>query len=517
MQGYGSSSLLVIDVVAGAEKTSWKQIQAACRDLTPWGSQLLQSGLNGYVGTVLVEPHYVCKDYRNLFSRFYSKKFLGRSPYCSRLHFFSARGLTVDDIWSRPDLHQSEYIGFSVIQPVLDHCIGRTMIDPYKIGKDPDAFYCLETVGRVRINGTEYSVRGYPYSSQSKEATLCAHASLWGVCRYLSDRYPNYAEVYPHDLIEMTGSELGRRVPYRGMTLTDYAKILSAFGCYPVMMKPRTNGQDWSQDIEAFHDIYSYVESGFPVLVSFDGHVATITGHTLQDSTGLHDHDCLSKGGKRIKTRFHNSFSLTKQFVVVDDNVFPYTLLGYPGDTANYGRAFDKVLRPAPSISSIFGVVVPLPEKAFLPPSKARRLSYMFLQRPALQSALDRTLADLRIPDCEPLIARLFLTSSGQFKKRKGMCVRGEVGPEADELAKVVVDTNLPHFVWVMEVSPLRYHNDRHCIGEVVLDASASEDEAEYVCLRMGRTVIRSGTCKESSTGLLSYPQYTHNLGERDA
>lgn len=513
---YESSNLKTIQIPDSDITNGWMQVKAHCSFLTDWGVELLRSGLDGHVKTILIEPKYICKDYRNLFSQFYSKKFVERAAYCSRLHFFSKPGLSVDDIWSYPNDFKGSYLGYSVIQPVKDRCIGRTIIDPFKIGKSQNTFYCLRTDNKVHINGVEYHVCGYPYFSQSSEATVCAHVSLWGVCRYLSQRYSKYAEVYPYDIIEMTNSAPGRRVPYRGMTYSDYSEILGSFGCFPVVIRPRTDQKSWSQDQDAFHDIYAYVESGFPVLVSYKGHVATIIGHTIQDNIGIHAPDNMKVGDSNVITRFHNSFSLMKQFVIIDDNFFPYKLLGYPSDSENYGAKF-KTLIPTPSIDSIYATVIPLPEKAFLPPAATRALAYRYFHRGEVLPLLDKTITDLGLPTTEPLISRLFLTSSIAFKRRKGLCATGKLveGEKPDRLSSLAIDLNLPHFIWVMEISPLSLFNKGKCIGEIVIDASTSMDECEFVYMRVGNTIFYNDDQNTPSDGLQSYLQYTHNLGER--
>ncbi|AQQ10483.1 hypothetical protein L21SP3_02316 [Sedimentisphaera cyanobacteriorum] len=54
-----------------------------------WGLNLLKSGLKNLAKDIVVEPRYICKDYRDLFSNYYSKKFKVPSPYCERIHFFA--------------------------------------------------------------------------------------------------------------------------------------------------------------------------------------------------------------------------------------------------------------------------------------------------------------------------------------------------------------------------------------------------------------------------------------------
>lgn len=330
MKDYVSSGIEVVHVQPGAEAAAWAEVRSICGDrLSEWGVSCLREGLDGHVRSIVVEPHYICKDYRNLYGRFYSKKFLGRPSWCNRLHFFAGDEVSISQIVYDPDECRGDYLGYSVIQPISERCLGRTVVDPFRIGKSLGEFWCLRTPVKSHINGAEYHVQGYPYFSQSGEAMVCAHAALWGVCRYLSERYSIYSQMLPYDLIERANASQGRRVPYHGMTFSDYSEILSSFGCHPELIRPNTDQMDWRQDRDSFYDLYSYVESGFPVLVSFKRHVATLIGHTSRKDVGKHKPE---EG-----TTFYNSFALMKQYVVVDDNYFPYRMLGYEYDPDNYG------------------------------------------------------------------------------------------------------------------------------------------------------------------------------------
>ena len=97
-----------------------------------WGYNTLKSGLSKFVKTIIIEPHYICKDFRDLFSNYYSKKFIVGSSYCERLHFFS-QDLDELDFLIDPSSCQDSYLGYSVIRPVPGRCLGRTIINPYLI------------------------------------------------------------------------------------------------------------------------------------------------------------------------------------------------------------------------------------------------------------------------------------------------------------------------------------------------------------------------------------------------
>ena len=68
-----------------------------------------------------------------------------------------------------------------------------------------------------------------------------------------------------------------------------------------------------------------------PVLASLrlpcDGHVVSLIGHTMDLSKDV---------GAALE--FVDSSHFLKQFVVVDDNCFPYRTLGYEGDAENYAK-----------------------------------------------------------------------------------------------------------------------------------------------------------------------------------
>ncbi len=171
---YTSSDLSVVNISDIDPDSGWVEVQKKASFLTGWGIETLRDGLDGLVRTVLIKPHYICKDYRDLYSNFYSKKFLPRETHCNRLHFFKQADLTVGEILTDPEGCEPDYIGYSVIRPIAERCIGRTMIDPNMIDQ-PFQIYCLRTPTNVHINGIKLSTSAYPYSSQSREPTVCAH------------------------------------------------------------------------------------------------------------------------------------------------------------------------------------------------------------------------------------------------------------------------------------------------------------------------------------------------------
>ncbi len=484
-----------------------KSVLHSCEaDAPNWGRDLLERKLGSIVKSVIVEPTYICKDHRNLFSNFYSRKFMPNGHVCSRLHFFDREISSLADFLSTPADYSESYIGYSVVRPVPDRCIGRSVWDPEKLNLGcGNNMFCLRTDFKTHILGVPLTINGYPYMSQDGESIICGQTALWGVCRYLSERYTMYPEVLPFDLVRMTGNEDGRTCPRRGLHYHDYSKILSDFGCYPVIIETKPNPQSNAPpNADRFRDICTYVESGFPVLVSVQnpngesGHALAVIGHTLDYSvskTPVDEHDCLD----------HTVFF--KQLVVADDNFFPYQRLGKDDDIDNYAFLI-KDQNQSFNLDCIHHAVCPLPEKVFLTADAVRPMATSLLYDPEVWPAVKKL-------GNAPWVTRLFLTTGASFKKDKlanaNRCPMGSAG-NIDYLVSLM---RMPHFIWVMQVGPRdMYANQLKCTTEIVLDATAGKYDTAVLYARIGRKLMvpgedmREGTESENYFGL-----YVHNLG----
>lgn len=459
---------------------------------------MLASLLANTVKTIVYEPHYVCKDHRNLYSKFYSKKHGQISKYTSRFHFFDVPDVEIDKLIVNPEPYRGSYIGYSVIRPVAERCIGRTVVDPLKLAKFKRIRpYCLRTDFKTHIAGQHFVVCGYPFMSQDVDVTVCAHTALWSVCRYLSERYSIYGEAYPFDLIELTEPNLGRTFPYRGMTYSDYSSILSKFGAHPWIMRIRrpdaNNPGDLVFDDEEYLDLCNYIESGFPVLASFLGHVITIIGHTID----------YGKAPNADLDGFIENSSFYDRFIVMDDNFPPYQLLGDYNDTNNYGSLYANTNIGGPqgiSMNSMITAVCPLPEKVFLTASivreKARKYFLAYKNR---------------ISTSEPIVLRLFLTTNSSFQLRK---IQTLDYSNPDIINYSVTQMKLPHFIWVIEAGPLSLYRQGKCTSEIVMDPTANPNENANIYMRVRNTLIYEGISHIAKDNPEEFSQYTHNLGE---
>ncbi len=164
--------VLVFDATHG-----WEALLALVKpELDARGLNRLRAVLEGVCQCVVVERHYIDKDYRDTFLNFHSERFNTPGSRCVRLHFFEER-VSESEIASDPEWVQERYLGYSVIRPTKPNCVGRTLLS-HRTRKDAGAHvsHCTE---RVHVLGRRLEVMGFPFISQDADATVCAQSALW--------------------------------------------------------------------------------------------------------------------------------------------------------------------------------------------------------------------------------------------------------------------------------------------------------------------------------------------------
>jgi hypothetical protein len=418
--------------------------------LTKAGLNKLKRLLDGSVVSVAVEKHYIDRDYRDTFSGFHSKKFVTPSSRTVRLHFF-ARAVRTSDI--RGALIKAEdYVGYSVIRPTRPNCIGRTLLNPTKI-KAMIGTICM-CKEKVSIQGTELTVEGFPFISQDVDATVCAESATWMVLRYFSNRYRTYREMHPFEITTATQNYAsGERVyPSRGLHLWQMTETLRREGFSPVTYS-RKSFPDNFNDL-----LYTYIESGFPVFATLDGHVVVALGHFSDYSLKI------KPGEKWLNTSFFN-----RGFVINDDNHFPYQRIESKLDPATSPPPHNPMIS-AYDLSEVVAFAVPLPEKVFLAAEDFSSLVQTLLTDHQIGIEKHSPI----LTKAEPVLLRQFLTTCKSFKLHLRDRRMGNV-----LVKEVYHDLPMPHFIWVCELSsPDLYVPGKQKVwGEVIWDATRNSRE----------------------------------------
>lgn len=411
------------------------------------GLKRLRNILETQCQCIIIEHQYIDKDYRDTFANFHSKRFTTPPSRCVRLHFFKNR-ITKTQLKEGECFHQkNDYLGYSVIRATRPNSIGRTFLSD-QLRQDKTSYLCL-CHEKVQIRGETLKIEGFPFISQDADATVCAESSLWMILRYLSNRYSIYAETLPFQITQLASNHaVGTRVfPATGLYSWQLAEALRLRNVSP-MIYSRAQYKD-----EFEHLLYTYIESGFPILTTIEGHVFVSLGHGSDFSTLP----------KAIPGQFRYTSVFNRSLTICDDNCFPYqTLWKDKACTTSKNSRYN--------FSDIQEFIVPLPEK-------------VFLGAQAAQKAIEKVLLDSKVgikalsPSLkkEDLTLRLFLTTNRAFKAKLT-----ERGMGNDVVSAIYRQIPLPHFIWTCEISISSEYLVGHKIrGEIIWDATRNAYEPD--------------------------------------
>ncbi|MBK1650481.1 hypothetical protein [Rhabdochromatium marinum] len=411
---------------------------------------------------VLLESPYRDFDHSSVFALFYAKKHRPPARDCIRLHLFAGTDLT-----------DEQYIGSYVVRDSrIDSC-GRALLDPaYLI--DRERAYLLGVEMTAHLAGTPLPKRVFPWMAQDTDIAVCAHVAVWTIVNYYGFKYPEYCRRSIGSIAEQTPPGLGRRVPSEGLDLSQVSDLLAANGFFPLVLSKDTLGE-----LEFFRALFSYIESGIPMVAAMTGrqHAVTIIGHGPVDEAAL---------SAATDWSFHSDF--IDDLIVVDDNRLPYSRLSRGGGTSDMAGFAD-----------LDHVIVPLSEKMYLNASIVHERVLGLLKAGAL--AID-----------EPAVLRIYLTSNRSLKREL------QTHQHMNAVLKdVLTRLELPRFVWCAEIATPPQYARQLTGARILIDATAGTYERDpwlfwhdVLGLR-----YRSGSIMEAlDVPIAPYDLYRNNLTE---
>ena len=395
--------------------------------------------LDGCCGTVIVENNYVCKDYRDTYTNYYSKKFSDYPSKAIRLLFF--RDAVNAESWWNVPAYANSFVGYSVIRPTRISSIGRTILSP-KACNAVHGYLCLQKY-EINFVGCSLEVEGFPFISQDTDVTVCAHAACWMCFRYFTERYSAYSEIYPYQITQLTTDlTAGRLLPSKGLTIQQVAEMFSRFGFYPRIYNryeweyedadneenqeldgEPTSGNETVKSSQFERLLYYYIESGIPLVLGIPNHAIAAIGHTS-------DLQREAPEGMTFSDNYVTSL------IVNDDNHMPYQFLPFIGSEHLFAKHVSDF-----KISDVEDFVVPLYEKVYLAAEDVERLT-----KDLLESQEVGLLTYSNALTLDDIVIRIFLTSSRSYKKR-----RREL-PLPHGLSEIYTQLPMPKFIWVAEL-----------------------------------------------------------------
>ena len=403
--------------------------------------------------TVVLEPRFFDRDYREEFATFYSRLFKAPPSTTTRLHFFADGRETVD----APALRSDAYLGSVVIRPVESARLGATVITP-----PPALRPYVETAASsgAEVYGRDLQVRSAPYIQVDPQVGIgCVAAVSWMCHATAALRGIVPAAPLTAFLAKTPGVRPALRNTYReGMTLEEMQVALARNGLtsavHDVSDLPAVVGID---AVPATVDpagrirvmLLRYLGSGFPVVAIDGSHAIVVLGHVpagegSEEAWIIHDSD----GGPYLR--------------VPSEQVLAQSAKDLLENTGGLWRTF----------------CTPLPESVALGASAAEGRAALLLR--------------LARPDDEESGGELRtrLVSGPDYRRRLG---ERDLDPAAVERLRVA---SLPEWIWLVQLIEREGEGGAVMVrAEVLLDAASSSLGPDIVAfLRTGKLMILEGS-----------------------
>lgn len=323
--------------------------------------------------------------------------------------------------------------------------------------KTNNNLYCL-TKNEVEINGVKLSIKGFPHSSQDSETITCAETTIWALMEYFGTKYPEYKPVLPSQIISTLSKVSNeRQLPSNGLTSKQISFVLKEFGfgtriyaLNAIVTDPNYN--ELSKEFK--RTLGYYIESGIPVIAGISndiiGHAIVYVGRELIDYQRLdltkYEGYRLNDGKRQITIYDHTDF--IDRFIVIDDNMPPYSSVPYEEPTSNYND-------PNFLNCKIQNIIAPLYHKIYLEAGGARELVF-----------------DSIIHFCsdwidDNAIIQLFCMSSRSFKSE----INERIGLDED-VTNLILSLTMPKFVWVCTLTNSELLKQNKANGLILIDAT---------------------------------------------
>lgn len=231
--------------------------------------------------TIVIEEHYIDRDYMEDHSVFYSRNLFPVSNSCRRAHFFSLTKQEVQSqfsslvsvgISSGEETYRTacadfskDYLGFTVIKPLEGSPVGRTVLRCYKReapGNFIRNFNCTLDY-KTHLAGVELTVRGLAFQQQDVGVSACATTALWSALHKAGD----FEKITPSTPAQITllasqhALPYGRPMPSEGLSVDQMCQAAQSLGVPPNLFRE-------AKFTTARGHLYSTLRSGFaPVLI----------------------------------------------------------------------------------------------------------------------------------------------------------------------------------------------------------------------------------------------------------
>jgi hypothetical protein len=252
--------------------------------------------------SVLVEHDYIDHDFLDDFAAYYVRCFKDYPRKCSRLHFFKTL-ISVADVENALGRNDATavnklrrgYLGFVVVRPVPQRCIGRTCLVTYP--RADGRHYTNLRDYDAHPFGLQFEVNSLAFQQQDQIVAECATAALWSAFqatgKLFGHRIPSPAEI-THAATRRIPLETRTLPASGGLSVEQMADAIRACDLEPLHV-----GATDARHLRAA--VHGYAGAGIPVIVIGDvvptaapndrkkilgRHAVTITGYHVPPAAG---------------------------------------------------------------------------------------------------------------------------------------------------------------------------------------------------------------------------------------
>jgi len=335
--------------------------------------------------TIVVETHYIDRDYIADVALFYSRSLRAYDNFCQRLHFFRepfdhdrwrqlVTGVSGEQASASQSFLQDAYLGFSVLRPLPGSPVGRTVLPP--LGEETltgrrRQFKPIREY-RVHLAQFELTVRGLAFQQQDQGVSACATTALWSSINAIAQR-EGLSIPTPADITEAASRYLlvgGRPLPSEGLTVHQMCEAIRAAGLAPLFVPSIEFQSDRAQ-------LLSYLRSGFAPVLAIQSLQEGAGGHAVC-AVGTKCGDVAPQTNPNL--HFRDAATSLQGLYLHDDRLGPYAAADLYQWTSDSGaiRTAMRITWPDQDVdvehAVVSSFVVPVPTKLRLTVTRMREL-----------------------------------------------------------------------------------------------------------------------------------------------
>ena len=412
-------------------------------DLNPW-PPLQVKYLQVYLKeigckTIVVENHYVDRVFMHDAAVYYVRSLRSYPNFTQRVHFFSQ---PFDDTYWREiidlagcgehsafqDNLQNWYLGFSVIRPLPDSPIGRTVL-PLHAPSDTDSSFATIRRHNAHLAGFALHVDGVPFQSQDQGVSACATTALWSAldCVAAKEEITVSSPASISESATRYPLHEGRQFPNEGLTIRQICEATRAAGFSPLVIQSQSVADDLIQ-------LFSYASSGFAPVLALLPVGGGVTGHAVC-CVGLRNGPPLPQSNPEYN--FREASSGLRGLYIHDDRLGPYAFAGLaPLTDPESGHIRTCVSIEWPDAKPVdqwvlHAIVVPVPQKLRLTIPRLRKLGLDIAEVIGFAFKEPRTTLDCRFELSRTYTKRIYefgLSSEGLYRAICGTVLSRYIG-----------------------------------------------------------------------------------------